>query len=218
MDEKKEVEEVEYTGVSVDELSAITESLKGADVDKVEVVEQEEDNLTQKFDIKFRVTRVEQKVCIINVPPEVFLITKNATSIDDAELVAQTMSKGLEEVLSYRKQIGDAYHFNWSLVIESDFQHPFEPNHENMANTEISYQLDTATLAANLRRIFSGIVAGNVKSEGIKAIRNQGVFKISGDIKIMKLMDTLLNSFVEQQRMKLPGSTYTPCYTVVTGS
>lgn len=125
------------------------------------------------------------------------------------------MSKGLEEVLTYRKEISDAYHFNWSLVIEPEFQHPFKPTHENIANTEISYNLDTATLAANLRRIFSGIVAGNVKAEGIKAIREHGVYKITGDIKIMKLMDNLLNSFVEQQRMKLPGSIYVPCYQVL---
>ncbi|WP_448567496.1 nucleotide 5'-monophosphate nucleosidase PpnN [Thalassotalea ganghwensis] len=135
--------------------------------------------------------------------------------IDDAAKVAKTMVDGLQQVLTYRKQIGDAYHFNWSLVIEPDFQQPFEPSHKNMSETEISYDLDTATLAANLRRIFSGIVAGNVKSVGIKAIREHGPFKITGDQRIMSLMDTLLKSFVEQQRMKLPGSEYTPCYQVI---
>ena len=135
--------------------------------------------------------------------------------IDDPEKVAITMKQGLADVLSYRKHIGDAYHFNWSLVIESDFQHPFEPSHENMASTEISYNLDTATLAANLRRIFSGIVAGNVKENGIKSIRKNGPFKITGDEKIMALMDSLLASFVTQQRMKLPGSKYVPCYEVI---
>jgi len=135
--------------------------------------------------------------------------------VDDAVTVAQTLNQKLEDVLAYRKHTGDAYHFNWSLVIEEDFQRPFEPTHENMAETEISYNLDTATLAANLRRIFSGIVAGNVKSQGIKAIKEHGPFSITGDNKIMSLMDTLLTSFVNQQRMKLPGSVYTPCYTVV---
>jgi len=138
--------------------------------------------------------------------------------VGDPELVAQTMKTGLADVLTYRKQIGDAYHFNWSLVIENDFQHPFEPTHENMAATKISYNLDTASLAANLRRVFSGIVAGNVKSEGIKEIRKHGPFKVTGDSKIMTLMDELLNSFVEQQRMKLPGSKYIPCYQVVRDS
>jgi hypothetical protein len=128
------------------------------------------------------------------------------------------MKTGLGEVLTYRKEIGDAYHFNWTLVIENDFQHPFEPTHENMAATEISYDLDTASLAANLRRVFSGIVAGNVKSQGIKEIRKNGPFRVVGDSKIMALMDDLLTSFVEQQRMKLPGSKYVPCYRVVRGS
>ncbi len=137
--------------------------------------------------------------------------------IDDAEKVAQVMSKGLTQVLDYRKQTGDAFHFNWSIVIKNDFQQPFEPNHKNMSRLTISYDLTTAELAANLRRVFSGIVAGNVKSNGIKSIREFGPFKLSGDKKIMHLMDNLLASFVSQQRMKLPGSEYIPCYTVIEG-
>ena len=135
----------------------------------------------------------------------------------DAQKVAQTLKAGLVDVLTYRKQIGDAYHYNWSLVIEPDFQHPFEPTHENMSNQNISFDQDTATLAANLRRVFSGIVSGNVKSHGIKAVREKGPFKISGDSHIMALMDKLLKSFVAQQRMKLPGTKYQPCYEVIGG-
>jgi len=135
--------------------------------------------------------------------------------IGDAEKVAQTLKSGLEDVLRYRKEIGDSYHFNWSLVIEPDFQHPFEPTHENMANQNISYNQETSELAASLRRIFSGIVAGNVKSTGIKEVREHGPFSIMGDPKIMALMDKLLKSFVAQQRMKLPGTKYEPCYRVI---
>jgi hypothetical protein len=134
--------------------------------------------------------------------------------VDDAIKVAQLMRTGLDKVLAHRKETGDAYHFNWSLLIAKDFQRPFEPSHENMANLTISPELSTAELAANLRRAFSGIVAGNVKSGGIKAIREFGPFEISGDNKIMALMDKLLASFVAQQRMKLPGSEYIPCYKV----
>lgn len=83
-----------------------------------------------------------------------------------------------------------------------------------MANIAIDTQLETAVLAANLRRVFSGIVAGNVKSSGIKYIRENGPFIISGEEKIMSLMDKLLASFVSQQRMKLPGSEYIPCYKI----
>jgi len=135
--------------------------------------------------------------------------------IDDAAAVATTLNAGLEKVLENRKKTGDAFHFNWSLEVAEDFQQPFEPTHENMAALNISYEQSTAELAANLRRVFSGIVAGNVKSGGIKAIRNHGPFEISGDKKIMSLMDKLLASFVSQQRMKLPGSEYIPCYKVL---
>ena len=135
--------------------------------------------------------------------------------VDDPVAVAKSMRHKLEEVLTYRKQTGDAFHFNWSLVIEPEFQQPFEPTHDSIANLPINYDLDTAKLAANLRRVFSAIVAGNVKSQGIQAIRNNGPFEISGDSKIMQLMDNLLASFVEQQRMKLPGSEYVPCYKVI---
>ncbi len=129
--------------------------------------------------------------------------------------VAREMKLGLDTVLEHRKETGDGFHFNWSLVIEDDFQKPFEPSHQNMSALNISMKLETAELAANLRRVFSGIVAGNVKPEGISAIREFGVFEISGDKLIMTLMDKLLASFVQQQRMKLPGSKYIPCYKVL---
>ncbi|TWX73913.1 nucleotide 5'-monophosphate nucleosidase PpnN [Colwellia sp. C1TZA3] len=137
--------------------------------------------------------------------------------IDDPEQVAKTFKLSTEEVVAHRKLTGDSYHFNWSLVIETEFQQPFEPDHKNMASLNLHYDQSIASLAANLRRAFSGIVAGNVKASGIKAIRENGPFDISGDSKIMALMDTLLNSFVKQQRMKLPGSKYIPCYTVIEG-
>ncbi|WP_426356958.1 nucleotide 5'-monophosphate nucleosidase PpnN [Pseudocolwellia sp. HL-MZ19] len=135
--------------------------------------------------------------------------------IGDSEKVAKTLKVKLEDVLTYRKEVGDSYHFNWSLVIEPDFQRPFEPDHESMANQNISFDQETSTLAANLRRIFSGIVAGNVKASGIKEVRENGPFDIKGDPKIMALMDKLLKSFVEQERMKLPGTKYQPCYRVI---
>jgi predicted Rossmann-fold nucleotide-binding protein len=137
--------------------------------------------------------------------------------VDNPEQVAKTLKSTTQDVVAHRKHTGDSYHFNWSLVIEPDFQQPFEPNHDNMALLNLHYEQDIASLAANLRRAFSGIVAGNVKANGIKAIREHGPFEISGDKAMMALMDTLLNSFVEQQRMKLPGSEYIPCYKVIEG-
>ena len=135
--------------------------------------------------------------------------------INDPARVAREMSAGMNEVRDYRRDNNDAYYFNWLLNIEPDFQQPFEPTHENMRNLELHKNLPRHTLAANLRRAFSGIVAGNVKDDGIRAVEEHGLFEIRGDASIMEPVDVLLASFVEQHRMKLPGTKYEPCYRII---
>lgn len=135
--------------------------------------------------------------------------------VDDPAAVARTIKNQQPDVREYRAQTGDSYHFNWSLKIEPEFQAPFYPTHENMAGLNLHMQQPKAALAANLRKAFSGIVAGNVKQEGVQQIRQHGPFQLNGDPALMELMDELLCSFVAQHRMKLPGSTYNPCYQVI---
>ncbi len=134
--------------------------------------------------------------------------------VDDPAEVATVIKNSQEEVYRWRRETGDSYLFNWSLKIEPEFQQPFSPTHESMASLNLHLDQPKALLAAALRKAFSGIVAGNVKAEGIKQIREMGPFLINGDPKLMSLLDELLESFVEQQRMKLPGSNYSPCYRV----
>lgn len=134
--------------------------------------------------------------------------------IDDPAEVARQVQAGVREVREFRKQTGDAFYYNWLLKIDLPFQQPFVPSHENMAGLELHTDQDTHLLAANLRRMFSGVVAGNVKAEGIRVIEEKGHFEIRGDARIMEPMDSLLASFVEQQRMKLPGKEYIPCYRI----
>ncbi len=135
--------------------------------------------------------------------------------IDDPVHVAREVKTGIGEVRHFRKETDDAYYFNWLLKIEQEFQRPFLPTHENMRNLELHKDQERHQLAANLRRLFSGIVAGNVKDEGIRAIEQYGHFEIRGESNIMNPMDSLLGSFVSQHRMKLPGKTYTPCYRII---
>ncbi|MCU7938590.1 MAG: nucleotide 5'-monophosphate nucleosidase PpnN [gamma proteobacterium symbiont of Bathyaustriella thionipta] len=135
--------------------------------------------------------------------------------IDDPSLVAREMKSMIEDVSDFRRSTSDAYYFNWIMHIDEEFQLPFEPNHENMKNLKLHKDQGIHSLAANLRRAFSGIVAGNVKEDGILAIEKYGKFEISGDEDILSPLDDLLASFVEQQRMKLPGSQYIPCYEIV---
>lgn len=135
--------------------------------------------------------------------------------INDPDSVAQQMASGMQQIRTFRKETNDAFYFNWLLKIDAEFQHPFVPNHENMRNLVLHPDLERHQLAANLRRVFSGVVAGNVKDEGIRSIEKYGHFEIQGDTRIMAPMDSLLNSFVAQQRMKLPGKTYKPCYRII---
>ena len=135
--------------------------------------------------------------------------------VEDADEVARLMNKGLHEVRQHRIRSKDAFFFNWGLNIQEPFQRPFIPTHENMAALNIHRDQPVHELAANLRRLFSGIVAGNVKEQGIREVKKHGPYTIHGDPEIMRLLDELLESFVAQHRMKLPGTAYQPCYRVV---
>jgi hypothetical protein len=126
------------------------------------------------------------------------------------------MAQGLEEVRRFRIAQNDAFYFNWLLKIDEAFQVPFLPTHENMASLGIDRSLPVHELAANLRRVFSGIVSGNVKPEGRKRIRTYGHFEIQGEGEVMASLDELLSGFVRENRMRLPGgSVYQPCYRIV---
>nr|WP_324259479.1 nucleotide 5'-monophosphate nucleosidase PpnN [Cellvibrio fontiphilus] len=135
--------------------------------------------------------------------------------VNDSEAVAREMKEGIKKVREFRKQSDDAYYFNWQLRISPDLQQPFIPTHENMRNLELHKNQPVNQLAANLRRAFSGIVAGNVKEEGICAIEEFGHFELHGDPEIMHPIDELLASFARDNRMKLPGREYVPCYKVI---
>jgi len=124
---------------------------------------------------------------------------------------AREMVKGLEAVREYRRAKSDAYNYNWLLKVPPDFQAAFDPTHEAMSKLELRRDLPSHLLAANLRRAFSGIVAGNVKEQGIRAIEKNGPFELHGDRELTTLLDELLNAFVSQKRMKLAGE-YRPCY------
>ncbi len=135
--------------------------------------------------------------------------------IDDPARVAQEVLAGIRQVTEFRKATDDAYYFNWLLKINPEFQKPFVPTHENMRNLELHKHQERHLLAANLRRVFSGIVAANVKDEGIRAVERHGHFEIRGDTSILGSLEALLDSFVAQQRMKLPGTAYIRPYRII---
>ena len=139
---------------------------------------------------------------------------KYSIIIGDPKKVAKKILKGKKQVKAYRKLKSDSFYYNWKLKIEKDFQLPFEPSHQNMASLSLHRDQAAHQLAANLRKAFSGIVAGNVKSAGVQAIQEHGPFIINASYEIMQALDSLLLQFVQQGRMKLSSDAYIPCYTL----
>ena len=134
--------------------------------------------------------------------------------IGDPQLVAKLVHESLGHVTRARRKHDESFHYNWSLFIEPEFQEPFLPDHQAMAKLDLRQDLPAQHLAANIRRALSGIVSGNVKEQGINAIRQQGPFQIRGEPALMQAMDALLTSFARQGRMKVSGD-YIPCYEIV---
>jgi predicted Rossmann-fold nucleotide-binding protein len=134
--------------------------------------------------------------------------------IGDPREVARQIRDAMSDVRDFRRKHGDAFYFNWRLHIPVGYQMPFAATHQSMSELNIDETLPAHELAAVLRRVFSGIVSGNVREETIEQIEQQGPFTINGSAKIMGLLDELLASFVAQKRMKISGGDYQPCYRV----
>ena len=134
--------------------------------------------------------------------------------VGDPAEVARTMADGIDRVREYRIEHKDSFFFNWSLDVPLAFQKPFVPTHEAMAALDLHHGRKPHELAADLRRAFSGIVAGNVKEEGMRRVEEFGPYQIHGDADMMQSLDALLRAFVEQHRMKIAGQ-YKPCYEIV---
>jgi pyrimidine/purine-5'-nucleotide nucleosidase len=132
--------------------------------------------------------------------------------IGDAERVASRLRQTTEEVLRFRDAHDDAAYFNWSLRIDTAFQQPFAVTHEAMAKLPLDRGLPAHELACNLRRAFSGLVCGNIKEEGIRAVEKYGPFELHAERAITDELDTLLKGFVADGRMRLAGRDYVPCY------
>jgi len=130
--------------------------------------------------------------------------------IDDPKAVAKEITKGIKEVTTFRTEKQDAYHYNWTLKMDYVFQTPFIPNHTNMTNLNLTKKQKAYKLAAELRKTFSGIVAGNVKNPEL--ITTHGPYQITGPKEIINPMQKLLDTYILQGRMKNTAEGYEACY------
>ena len=135
--------------------------------------------------------------------------------IGDPNAVATELVTALRGVRDSRELRDNASYFNWQLQIDLGFQQPFVATHESMAALQLDYNQSKDSLAVNLRRAFSGIVAGNVREAGIRLVERMGPFTLNGDPRIIAALDSLLTDFVRARRMKLSDpESYVPCYRI----
>jgi hypothetical protein len=134
--------------------------------------------------------------------------------IGDPAGTAARIRNAVRRVAEFRHGQTDAYYFNWRLQVDRAFQEPFEATHDSMASLQLRRAQDPHDLAVHLRRAFSGVVAGNVKDNGVRAIEAHGPFELRGDPEVIHALGELLTGFVAQHRMKLAGP-YVPCYRLV---
>ena len=132
--------------------------------------------------------------------------------VGNPQHVAQLCLRNLNKVLAHRRITHESYAFNWNLKIPESMQQPFISTHENIASLRLDSSLPPAQLACELRRAFSGIVAGNVKAFGIEQIAQHGPFQIHGNPDLLAKLDYLLGQFVSNGRMKINTEKYKPCY------
>jgi predicted Rossmann-fold nucleotide-binding protein len=130
----------------------------------------------------------------------------------DAPAVARAMKAGIKAVRRQRVAHAESFSFAWKLHIPEELQLPFVPTHENMAALALHRDQPRHQLIAELRRAFSGIVAGNVKDFGVRAIETHGPYQLRGEGEVVAGLAELLEGFVTEGRMKIDPASYRPCF------
>lgn len=99
---------IPHEDISFEELAELEESLKGEDVESVEIISRSEirgnlldDGATtnQRLDVEFEVTRNTRRARVMGIPIESLLISSNATDEEDANLIGDRVKKTRGELL-----------------------------------------------------------------------------------------------------------------------
>ena len=93
---------IPYEDISFEELTRIEAELSEDERDTVEITERSDvrtEGEEERLDVKFEVTRKVRKVKVIGIPLESLLISTNASSEEDANLVGDTVRKTRGELL-----------------------------------------------------------------------------------------------------------------------
>lgn len=131
--------------------------------------------------------------------------------IDDPRGVAEKMMERIEKAQKCRDANEDSKLWYGSLHFPHDIQKPFHPTHDNVAKLRLHRDQEPYQVAAQLRRLFSAVVYGNVTDTGIHLIEEKGPFAFEGDESMIQALDVMFRRIIQENRMKLKGE-YVPCY------
>jgi hypothetical protein len=132
----------------------------------------------------------------------------------DPAAVARSMKSSIKQVRRQRIEQSESFSYCWTLHIPEELQQPFLPTHENMAALALHRDQPQHQLVAELRRAFSGIVAGNVKDFGVRAVEEHGPYQLHGEGDVIDGIADLLEGFVRDGRMKIDPASYRSCFEV----
>ncbi|MDP5072179.1 MAG: DUF3412 domain-containing protein, partial [Congregibacter sp.] len=132
----------------------------------------------------------------------------------DPAAVARAMKTAIKGVRRQRIEQNESFSYSWTLHIPEELQQPFLPSHDNMAALSLHRDQPQHQLVAELRRAFSGIVAGNVKDFGVRAVEARGPYQLHGEGEVIAGLAGLLEGFVRDGRMKIDPASYRPCVEV----
>jgi len=134
-EETEEVDEEEYNGLSEPEMVMLLND------PNVEIVEQRENVMASytdedgaevpidvNYDLSVRVTRKSGQIKAINVPPEEFLCSRHAVSLDDAHFVAHRTSMTVSELVAmgYDRDLVEQYAGENELDVDREVNNRFQ--------------------------------------------------------------------------------------------
>lgn len=105
-EETEKVEYVSYEDISLEELTMFMSDLEGKPkVARVEI--ESKDESEAGYSVRLRIVRETKKIIIANVPNQAFIITRGATSKDDAVMVGDDATKRKGELIAegYSKEL-----------------------------------------------------------------------------------------------------------------
>ena len=105
---REEVDEEEYTGLSEEELTMLLADPTVELVSQTETVVDsmyndetgETEDLRSEYDLTVRIKREEGDIKIINIPPEEFLVSRHASSLEDADFIAHRTNMTVSDLVA----------------------------------------------------------------------------------------------------------------------